>query len=194
MKTMKTNTVQLIIAGIVVVLVAVCATFAWYAVGSFSKVSHITANMESPSTEAGIESGISEIQIYDPENSRWNTYDGEIPLSFVPGQSYSFKVLFKADIVQTAFLRLTGFEETALLDLLQYRVKFTESSEENYKGFTVNTQGEKPYAELLQKPVSELQDQGNSTYVVYYDLILPGEVESEGFDLSFHAIVELIFA
>lgn len=194
MKTMKTNTVQLIIAGVVVVLVAVCATFAWYAAGSFSKVSHIGAKMESPSTEAGIESGISEIQIYDPENSRWNTYDGEIPLSFVPGQSYSFKVLFKADVTQTAFLRMTGFENTALLDLLQYKIKFSEDESAELQSFAVNTQGEKPYTELLQKPVSELQQQGNSTYVVYYDIMLPGTVESEGFDLSFHAIIELIFS
>ena len=199
MKSMKTNSIQLIIAGIVVVLVAICGTFAWFAVSNSANVSRLGASVESPSTEAGINSGISEIQY--KVDGLWNTYDGEIPLDFVPGQSYSFKVIFKADKAQTAFLRMTGFEEnTALFNLLQFRTGFAENEMSEFKKLsdTLNTLGEKPYAELLGdkgKPVAGLELQSDSTYVVYYDLELPGEeVGNEGFDLSFHAIIELIFS
>ena len=195
MKSLKMNAVQLGIASVVVLLVAFCATFAWYAVGNNSKVDGILANVASPSTEAGVQSGISEIQIYNPDNGEWNTYDGEVPLNFVPGQSYKFKVIFKADKSQQTFLRMTGFEETnELIGLLEYSVKFTENGDDDFQPFSVNTQGESAYAEVLRKPVSEFTPQSDGSYVVYYTVQLPRTVESEGFDHSFSANVELIFA
>lgn len=199
MKNMKKNTAQLIIAGIVVVLVALCGTFAWYVTGDRAKVGGIGFVVESPSTEESIDSGISEIQIYDPVSENWEVYDGEIPLDFVPGQSYSFKVLFKADTSQHTWLRLTGFEEpaegtSALINALEYSVKLTSDDEDNYTPFTIEHKEEnKPYVEFIsQKPVTEFEKESNM-YVLYYDIRLPGTAGNEYFDQSFSADVELIF-
>ncbi len=199
MKEMKKNTVQLMIAGIVVVLVAVCGTFAWFASGDRSWVKNIVANMESPSTEEAINSGISEIQIYDPISGNWKNYDGEIPLSFVPGQSYSFKVLFNADESQHTWLRFTGIDEpaegeTALINGLQYSVKFTSDSADDFKHFEIrHKEDNEPYVELVsQKPVTEFTEKENDLYVLYYDLSLPGTAGNDYFDQSFNADVELI--
>lgn len=200
MKDMKKNSVQLIIAGIVVVLVAICGTFAWFATGERSWVRHIGANMESPSTEESINSGISEIQIYDPVSENWEKYNGEIPLSFVPGQSYSFKVLFNADESQHNWLRLTGFAEpaegeSALINGLQYSVKFTSDGKDDYKDFVIShKEDNKPYVELIsQKPVTEYTEKDNGMFVLYYDIKLPGTAGNDYFDQSFVADVELIF-
>ena len=200
MKDMKKNSVQLVIAGIVVVLVAICGTFAWFSVGSTSRASHIGATMESPTTDDTIDSGISEIQIYDPISDNWKNYDGEIPLDFVPGKSYSFKVLFNADTSQHTWLRLTGFEEPAegtsgLINALEYSVKFTSGSADDYKSFVINhKEDNKPYVELIsQKPVSEFTEKENGMFVLYYDIRLPGSAGNDYFDQSFAADVELIF-
>lgn len=200
MKDMKKNTMQLIIAGIVVVLVAICGTFAWFATGDRSWVRHIGANVSSPSTEESINSGISEIQIYDPVSGNWKEYDGEIPLEFVPGQSYSFKVLFNADESQHNWLRLTGFEEpvqdeVALINALQYSVKFESDSTDEYKSFVIDhKENNDPYVEMVsQKPVAEYTEKEKGMYVLYYDIRLPGTAGNEYFDQSFTADVELIF-
>ena len=200
MKDMKKNSVQLVIAGIVVVLVAICSTFAWYAIGDRSKVSDIGAVMKSPTTEESIDSGISEIQIYDPVSENWETYDGEIPLSFIPGQSYSFKVLFKADESQHNWLRLTGFEEPAegekaLVKALEYSVKFTSGGTDEYKSFVIDhKENNDPYVEMVsKKPVIEYTEKENGMYVLYYSIKLPGTAGNDYFDQSFNADVELIF-
>lgn len=200
MKDTKKNSVQLVIAGIVVVLVAICGTFAWFATGDRSWVRNIGAKMESPSTEESINSGISEIQIYDPVSDNWKNYNGEIPLEFVPGQSYSFKVLFNADESQHNWLRLTGFEEpaqdeVALINALQYSVKFESDSTDEYKSFVIDhKENNDPYAEMVsQKPVAEYTEKENGMYVLYYDIRLPGTAGNEYFDQSFTADVELIF-
>ncbi len=200
MKDMKKNSVQLVIAGIVVVLVAICGTFAWYAVGNFSTVKNISFSMSSPTTEESIDSGISEIQIYDPDSRNWEKYDGEIPLGFVPGQFYRFKVLFNADESQHNWLRLTGFEEPAqdevvLIKALQYSVKFTSDGKDDYKDFVIShKEDNKPYVELIsQKPVTEYTEKENGMYVLYYSIKLPDTAGNDYFDQSFNADVELIF-
>ncbi|MBQ3498385.1 MAG: hypothetical protein IJA87_04565 [Clostridia bacterium] len=200
MKDMKKNSVQLVIAGIVVVLVAICGTFAWFSTGGRSWVRHIGANMESPSTEESIDSGISEIQIYDPISDNWKDYDGEIPLDFVPGKNYSFKVLFNADESQHNWLRLTGFEEPAegtanLINALEYSVKITSGSADDYKSFEIShKEDNKPYVELIsQKSVTEYTEKEDNMYVLYYDIRLPGTAGNDYFDQSFTADVELIF-
>lgn len=214
MKTQKTNTIQLIIAGFVVVLVAVCATFAWYASGDRSWVEGIFAKMESPSTEESIDSGISEIQIYDPVSENWENYDGEIPLDFVPGQLYNFKVLFKADRSQQVWLRLTGFEVPEepdntpyLAKVLQYSVKFNEQGEDNYSYFNIDHIEDNKTCAVLIDGMQVSTDgkdnfiSENGTYVLYYSLMLPGGRDENGneivdnkyFNLSFKADVELIF-
>ncbi len=200
MKDMKKNSVQLVIAGIVVVLVAICGTFAWYASGDHSWVRNIGANMSAPSTEESINSGIGEIQIYDPVSGNWKNYDGEIPLSFVPNQFYSFKVLFNADESQHNWLRLTGFAEpaegeSALINALEYSVKFKADSPDDYKSFEIkHKEDNKPYVELVsQKPVTDYTEKENGMYVLYYDIRLPYTAGNDYFDQSFTADVELIF-
>ncbi len=200
MKAQKTNTIQLIIAGFVVVLVAICGTFAWFASSDRSWVNGIGATVVSPTTEEAVNSGITQIQIYDPDYDNWKEYDGETPLDFVPGQSYSFKVLFNADVSQHTWLRLTGFEEPAedtpaLVNALQYSVKFTKDDTESYQDFRIDHKEEnEPYVEFVsQKPVTEFTEKENDKYVLYYSIKLPGEAGNEYFDCSFTADVELIF-
>ncbi len=200
MKNMKTNTVQLIIAGIVVVLVAICGTFAWFAVSDSARVNQIGATVVSPS----IESGISEIQIYDPERGEWNSYNGDIPLSFVPGQSYSFKVLFYAADTQNVWLQLSDPHEpeytTALegetvaylQDALQYRVKFNENEEPSYSNLNIDDTLGGAYL-LENKPATEFSKE-QQMCVCYYDLMLPGTAGNEYFNKTFEADVELIFS
>ena len=199
MKAMKTNTVQLIIAGIVVVLVAICGTFAWFAVSDSARVNQIGATVASPS----IESGVSEIQIYDPEKGIWNSYDGDVPLSFVPGQSYSFKVIFYAADSQNVWLKLSNLQEpeyttalegetvTYLQNALQYRVKFEEKAEGDYSNLSVDSTLGGAYL-LQEKPATEFP-KDNQTLICYYDLMLPGTAGNEYFDKTITADVELIF-
>ena len=200
MKDMKKNSVQLVIAGIVVVLVAICGTFAWYSIGEYANVRGIGANMKSPSTEESIDSGISDIQIYDPLGGVWDNYDDKIPLSFVPGKTYSFKVIFDADASQVTWLRFSGFEEPAesekgLLDALEYSVKFTQGGADDYKKFEIkHKENDIPYVELIsQKPVIEFGRVETGQYVLYYDITLPGTAGNDYFDQSFNADIELIF-
>lgn len=200
MKDMNKNTVQLIIAGIVVVLVAICGTFAWFATGDHSWVKNIGATLESPSTEESIDSGISDIQIYDPLGGYWDDYDSESPLNFVPGQTYSFKVIFNADESQLTWLRFSGFEEPAegeqgLINALEYSVKFTQDGADDYKSFVIeHKENDVPYVELIsRKPVIEFGEKEANMYVLYYDIRLPGTAGNEYSDQVFTADVELIF-
>lgn len=205
MKAQKTNTIQLIIAGFVVVLVAICGTFAWFASSDRSWVNGIGVTVVSPTTEEAVNSGITQIQIYDPDQSNWKDYDGEIPLVFVPGQSYNFKVIFNADVSQHTWLRLTGFEEPAegtpsLVSALQYSVKFTKDGADSYQDFKIDHKEEnEPYVEFVsKKPVTEFTEKENGMYVLYYTLMLPNkkgeeEVDNRYFNQSFTADVELIF-
>ena len=209
MKDMKKNTVQLIIAGAVVVLVALTGTFAWFASGDRSWVKGIGAKFESPTTEESIDSGISEIQIYDPVSDNWEKYDGEIPLNFVPNQSYIFKVLFTADPSQHTWLRFTGFEEpeedeTALIKGLSYNVGFslddldnarpTLDDPENANKLNIKyKENDEPYVELIGEEPVENFSKVDGAYVLYYELKLPYTAGNEYFDQSFNADVELIF-
>lgn len=89
MKSQKTNAFQLAIAGGVLVLVLVCATFAWFAVGDHAWVSKITASLASPD----VPSQLNSIEYYD--GSTWVGYNGD-HLDIQPGQVYSFRVKFTA--------------------------------------------------------------------------------------------------
>ncbi len=198
MKSMKTNTVQLIIAGIVVVLVAICGTFAWFAVSDSARVNQIGATVVSPS----IESGVSEIQIYDPVNGEWNSYNGDIPLSFVPGQSYSFKVIFYAADTQNVWLRMSEITEPEnedgkyLREVLVSRAKAVHEDVGEYHPLQLETdENGKLYADILQnKPAnSDFFAKDKQTLICYYDLMLPGTAGNEYFDKTLTADVELIF-
>lgn len=89
MKSQKTNAFQLAIAGGVLVLVLVCATFAWFAVGDHAWVSKITASLASPD----VPSQLNSIEYHD--GSEWVGYNGG-HLDIQPGQAYSFRVKFTA--------------------------------------------------------------------------------------------------
>ncbi|MBR4049037.1 MAG: hypothetical protein IKK09_00925 [Clostridia bacterium] len=89
MKSQKTNAFQLAIAGGVLVLVLVCATFAWFAVGDHAWVSKITASLASPD----VPSQLNSIEYHD--GSEWVGYNGG-HLDIQPGQVYSFRVKFTA--------------------------------------------------------------------------------------------------
>ena len=198
MKAQKTNTIQLIIAGFVVVLVAICGTFAWFAVSDSSRVNHIEASVVSPS----MESGFGEIQIYDPMLKDWVEYDGEDPLSFIPGQSYSFRVTFFAGDSQQIWLDLTdikdsgGDESVQLYNALTYRVKTESVDQGEYSLLTVAPDTEsKLCARLIDnRTASEFKQEKDLKRVIYYDLMLPGTAGNEYFDKEFSAEVELIIS
>ncbi len=198
MKSQKTNTIQLIIAGFVVVLVAVCGTFAWFAVSDSSRVNHMAASVASPS----IESGFGEIQIYDPTLMDWVEYDGDDPLSFVPGQFYSFRVTFYANESQHIWLRLNditdsgGDEQAKLYNALTYRIKSSADDEPAYlplKNVITESEGSLSAEIISTRLVSEFEQQ-NQKRVCYYDLMLGGDAGNEYFDKAFSAVVELIIS
>lgn len=89
MKSQKTNAFQLAIAGGVLVLVLVCATFAWFAVGDHAWVNKIIASIASPD----VPSQLNSIEYQD--GSEWVTYNGG-HLDIQPGQIYNFRVKFTA--------------------------------------------------------------------------------------------------
>ena len=100
MKSQKTNAFQLAIAGGVLVLVLVCATFAWFAVGDHAWVSKITASLTSPE----VPSQLNSIEYHN--GSTWVGYNGG-HLDIQPGQVYSFRVKFTAKENDTLTMALT---------------------------------------------------------------------------------------
>ena len=100
MKSQKTNAFQLAIAGGVLVLVLVCATFAWFAVGDHAWVSKITASLTSPE----VPSQLNSIEYLD--GSEWVGYHGG-HLDIQPGQVYNFRVKFTAKETDTLTMALS---------------------------------------------------------------------------------------
>ncbi len=198
MKTKKKNTVQLIVAGIALVFVAIGSTFAWFASNSSSSVDLIGATVTSPS----MESGFGEIQIYDPTLMDWVEYDGEDPLSFIPGQSYSFRVTFYANESQSIWLRLNdisdsgGDEQAQLYNALEYRVKYAVNPEPAFsplKNVITESEG-KLSAEIVSTAQANTFEKQNQKYVCYYDIMLGSDAGNEYFNKQFNATVELIIS
>ncbi len=94
MKSQKTNAFQLAVAGGVLVLVLVCATFAWFAAGDFSFIRGILAGM----TPHEIPTQINQVE-YSPtggsDATDWAVYNGSM-LDIEPGQTHHFRVKFTA--------------------------------------------------------------------------------------------------
>ena len=102
MKSQKTNAFQLAVAGGVLVLVLVCATFAWFATGgNFATVSQILASVSSPK----VPSQFNAIQ-YRESSDIWSNYNGQI-LEIVPGKEWEFKVYFTAKENDKLTMKLT---------------------------------------------------------------------------------------
>lgn len=89
MKSQKTNAFQLAIAGGVLVLVLVCATFAWFAVGDHAWVNPFEVGISSPD----VPSQLNSIEYWEGEE--WVVYNGG-HLDILPGQTYTFRIKFTA--------------------------------------------------------------------------------------------------
>lgn len=89
MKSQKTNAFQLAVAGGVLALVLVCATFAWFSSGDHSWVSKIAATIATPSVPSQLNS------IEYREGESWKNYGGDV-LEVVPGQEWQFRINFTA--------------------------------------------------------------------------------------------------
>ena len=205
----KTNTVQLIIAGIVVVLVAICGTFAWFAESDSALVSQIGATAASPS----IESGVSEIQ-YNV-NGEWNTYDGSVPLSLTPGQVINFRVIFYAGSSQNVTVKMTDIATTdggktydftdkystagalpLLCEALEYRVKFSDADSGDYSVlkddiYFDGSNENKPAAVVYGPQTVDESALSGQQYIYYYDLTLPGSAGNEYQDQTINFDLEL---
>ncbi len=101
MKSQKTNAFQLAVAGGVLVLVLVCATFAWFAVGNHASVGQILASVSSPK----VPSQFNSIQ-YEQSMNVWSEYSGQ-HLELVPGKTWKFKVYFTAQPTDTLKMTLS---------------------------------------------------------------------------------------
>lgn len=105
MKSQKTNAFQLAIAGGVLVLVLVCATFAWFAVGDHAWVSKITASLTPPEVPSQLNS------IEYQSGDYWVPYDGS-HLDIEPGKAYTFRVKFTAKENDPVTIAMRDFSVT----------------------------------------------------------------------------------
>ncbi len=210
MNIRNTNAVQLAIAGIVVVLVAICGTFAWFAANERAGIKGVEAVASSPT----IESGISEIQ-YNV-NGNWNTYDGKVPLKYVPGHNVKFRVIFYAAPTQNITLKMTNIkvgaegEETdsftqgdfsgalpKLCKALEYRVKLSDTDSGEYVPLLdkIDLEGDNnPVAVVFGPETVDQSAASGQMYTYYYDLSLPGSVGNEYFDCSLMFDLALIIS
>lgn len=109
MKSQKTNAFQLAVAGAVLVLVLVCATFAWFAVGDHAFVNKILASISSPEIPAQINS-IEYSPTGGADATDWSSYNGE-KLTIEPGKVLHFRVSFTAaqtDNVEMNLINIDG--------------------------------------------------------------------------------------
>ncbi|MBQ8027609.1 MAG: hypothetical protein IJ261_05780 [Clostridia bacterium] len=209
MKIQKTNTVQLIIAGFVVVLVAVCSTFAWFAVSDTARVDSIGASAASPS----IESGVSEIQYKVGEE--WQPYDGG-SLRLIPGEVRNFRVIFYASSSQNVTLKLTNISSeksksyeftdqygTAgalplMCKALEYRVN-PSGDNAAYTGleskiYFDGSNENKPSAIIDGPEKVDPSALDGQQYTYYYDITLPGTAGNEYQDEEINFNLELIIS
>ena len=124
MKSQKTNAFQLAIAGGVLVLVLVCATFAWFAVGDHAWVNKITATLKAPD----VPSQLNSIEYHD--GSTWVGYNGD-HLDIQPGQVYTFRVKFTAKEDDVLTMALTDISAS-----LREPETVAEEGEENVEETT----------------------------------------------------------
>lgn len=146
MKGQKTNAFQLAIAGAVLVLVLVCATFAWFASGHGAWVKSIVAQISSPSIPAQL-NYIEYSPTGGEEAEDWAPYDGEI-LPIEPGQEWHFRVAFNAASSDKIQMRLVNIHNENRLP---------EKPEEGDDTGSSSGEGESPDdAESGKEPASTL--------------------------------------
>ncbi len=118
MKSQRTNAFQLMVAGAVLVLVLVCGTFAWFAVGNFSNLRNVLASIGN----AGIPNQLNSIQ-YSENGESWEEYDGQ-KLAMEPGKVWYFRAGFTAGDGTAVRMSLVNIDGT-------YREPVKPSSEED---------------------------------------------------------------
>lgn len=142
MKGQKTNAFQLAIAGGVLVLVLICATFAWFALSDSAFVNQIKANASSPSVP---DNQVNKIQ-YSPtggaEATDWTDYDPSESLGFIPGQEYHFRVMYTTEDAGTVTMKLTKLTD-------EYREPPEETITETV------SDGSEPTQEATERPTEE---------------------------------------
>lgn len=156
MKSQRTNAFQLAIAGAVLVLVIICATFAWFAVGDHAFVNDISASVASPDVPSQLNS------IQYKKGDDWELYDGG-ELSIIPGQEWAFKISFTAKTGDPLKINLSDLSASA-------RVPETTSqddgnqSEENKTEYTTVI-SDNMLSDVLEIEVYEVDKNGNETQI-----------------------------
>lgn len=201
MKSHKTNAFQLAVAGGVLVLVLICATFAWFAVSNTAVVRQFLANVAVPE----IQSQLNQIE-YSPtggaDAADWAVYNGD-PLDIEPGQTLHFRVKFTATETQAVSMKLiniadyhrepvtydetqTGEEsstveattladtETAALlaGILQYSIGADST---DFSSLTLDSTNRA--ASLGTYKVSDMP-YSTGQYICYYNIKMPGGLEN----------------
>ena len=206
MKSQKTNAFQLAIAGGVLVLVLVCATFAWFAVGDHAWVNKIIASIASPDVPSQLNS------IEYKSDGDWKTYDGG-QLEMLPGQVWSFRIKFTAQPTDTITMTMSDIsasfreipKETEnendsqsttqftvvtkgkmLSNVLQYRINPTENMPFS------NVEVKDSSCTLISKQVEEAYKSDNSyQYTYVYELKLKEDAGNDYMDMLLSFVMDV---
>lgn len=208
MKSQKTNAFQLAIAGGVLVLVLVCATFAWFAVGDHAWVNKIIASIASPDVPSQLNS------IEYKSDGDWKTYDGG-QLEMLPGQVWSFRIKFTAQPTDTVTMTMrdisasfrelpegdenendgaaqstTQFpivtKDKMLSNVLQYRINPTENM-----SFS-NVEVKDSSFTLISETVKEIYKTDNSyQYTYIYELKLKEDAGNDYMDMLLSFVMDV---
>ncbi len=208
MKGQKTNAFQLTIAGAVLVLVLVCATFAWFAVGDRAVVNKILASISSPE----VPSQVNSIE-YVSSDGTWKSYDGDA-LEILPGQIWKFRVKFTASETDTVTMTMRDIsaklreiesttagssdetqsspsytpvtEDDMLTDMLLVKV----NEKDDFK--VIDVKG--TTAELISETVdSSCKAQNSPQYTYVYEIKMSEEAGNKYMDKALSFILEVGF-
>ena len=125
MKKKEDSSFQLLFTALVLVIIAIGGTLAWFAHNSTSSVDQLAASITAP-TDDHDDDG--EPLFYCLEGEDFSQYDGD--LNFVPGM----KALFRVEITpgHNAHIKLVMNEEPALGDVMKIRFYDSWSSNTPY--------------------------------------------------------------
>lgn len=201
MKSQKTNAFQLMVAGAVLVLVLVCGTFAWFAVGSHANLRGLLATI----SHSGIPNQLNSIH-YSEDGENWQKYDGQ-SLAMEPGKVWYFKAGFTATVDSAVGMKLVNIDgsyrapvETStnegeeieittlppsdsvarLAEVLQYRVNPTGA--DSFTDLTLQ-EGNRT-ATILPAAVVDPNRKEGVQYVYYYELKMKEGATTDYSDLS----------
>lgn len=200
MKGQKSNAFQLAVAGGVLLLVLVCATFAWFAASNFAFVRQIQTLLSGPSMP---DNQVNQIQ-YSPtggaEATDWTDYDPSTQLSFIPGQEYHFRVVYTTEAAGNITMKLikltdmyrnpqqenngTPDEDDAGESAEPFESIIGEHSLVNILQYSTGT-GTAQYSPLVlngsEAKLSTFGVDNGGIHYFYYSLYMPGELENVEF-------------